>query len=191
MRTIFYISTFIFSLTISKAQNSFLNQDNQNSITVFTYGFQPADLYQRFKIAKKYHFKVISFGNCNIEQINIDSINKHNTISYKKLDSINGENWLEKYELDIQKTYSRDTNILNQLKAFPIILKKYSQYEILWSWVDSVSEKNIAVVNYFGYTDKNEFAIVFRAYFDITKMRLKKIESKSILLNYSKFISEK
>jgi len=155
----------------TKAQIKSPNSNNKNKITILTAGYPRHDLYQRKKIANDYHFKIVTIGGCTIGKKKAKRAERHNEISEKKLEQINGKGWHEKFENDVKEAYTRDSILIVCVRKDSTL----SNSNILFYWVDSISKDRIAKLCAFGFSN-NSFACTYRIFVDIEKLLLIKVE---------------
>jgi hypothetical protein len=168
MSKIIIITVFLnlLSSCFTHAQN---DTSKTEEITIMTYGLPGPDEYEYHKIAKKYHYKLVTVGGCIVSDSLIDAVRKHNKIAYEKLDKINGNNWQEQYEKDVQSAYTRDSTIIEFVKKQKFIReqnaieKKYGNG--LQFIVDTELPSNIYRVNVMGYLDStSQFVSFYRVF---------------------------
>jgi|WetSurMetagenome_2_1015567.scaffolds.fasta_scaffold01666_3 hypothetical protein len=124
-------------------------------IKVLSYGYPTVDYYQRNKVAKKYGYSIIPVAGCEVSQMLIDSVKILNEIAYNEIEKINGKDWREKYEIDVENEFKLDTLIINEVEKLDFIMKKNNELSQsnngLHFHVDSILENEIYRVNVSGY----------------------------------------
>ncbi|MBC7383699.1 MAG: hypothetical protein H7296_12025 [Bacteroidia bacterium] len=185
---IFLLVSLFFTAFYSRAQSIDTTYSGNEIITILRYGYPPDDLYQRWQIAKKYGFRLISISGCLTSQLLVDSATKHNTISYQKLLIRNGENWQKNFEWDITSIYKRDTLIVSKIKNEKFIIAMQADHKIIRCIVDSLLNFSVYRINIIGLNDGQNFSSLRRIFIDYKTFKIVNQDTTVLLLDYNKFM---
>ena len=167
----------LYSCNVDNANVKETPVSNEKFLTVLDFHPTAREHSQRSKLASKYGFELVSVISDGFKSKEMDSAEKANELTFKKLDKRNGPDWKNRYEKEVSAMYTRDTTIISFLKKEPYILAKeveLSRYgNNLEFFIDTTFSGREYRVNVYGPTGTtNKTVSFYRIYMDTKNLKI-------------------
>jgi hypothetical protein len=174
------------SCSINKTPN-YTIIGNDTLIKVLTYGYPPRDYFQRNKVARKYGYIIESVAKCEVNQQLIDSVKVEDEIAFKEIEKLNGKDWQERYERDVEDEFKRDSIIVDEVEKLDFIKEKEEELKKsnngLNYFVDSILADDIYQVNVTGYlVPTTDYVSYYRVFYNYSNHEIDSVGNKIIFM---------